>query len=399
MQASNSSALPTFEDKTMTHTITITRENLDQLAKGIAASVNRLGFRKQGKEMVPSQAIRVLAERLGMNEHALVKSLKAQAHAATVALPVTPSRTERSFVLGSLGKDELLDILADKGCYEADMERWTADALRAEILDKEFTAECPDPNVAQQFAALTKLGYRFSEDSDQEGLWLWHDGVDGCDCSFETFAAAVLDAWLRVSKVARAVQGIRVATWAKLSIARQAVLIEASLEQESDSPKELDDALTALEAQWGNEHPWYGRDEWREDVSNGTTKRGYWEWVLACIEANGGSEAHCSSCGQPSGDGNGWDGLCGDCADKEEGEKPMSSPAMRDLADQAFEHYDFGDDVTVADHEGWESCTGDTVLSKTVFLEELNAPEKPSRKVTFRVNVENGAVTDVSVTS
>lgn len=219
----------------MTHTITITRENLDQLAKGIAASVNRLGFRKQGKEMVPSQAIRVLAERLGMNEHALVKSLKAQAHAATVALPVTPSRTERSFVLGSLGKDELLDILADKGCYEADMERWTADALRAEILDKEFTA----------------------------------------------------------------------------------------------------------------------------------------------------------------------DGLCGDCADKEEGEKPMSSsaPATRDLADQAFEHYDFGDDVTVADHEGWESCTGDTVLSKTVFLEELNAPEKPSRKVTFRVNVENGAVTDVSVTS
>lgn len=206
MQASNSSALPTFEDKTMTHTITITRENLDQLAKGIAASVNRLGFRKQGKEMVPSQAIRVLAERLGMNEHALVKSLKAQAHAATVALPVTPSRTERSFVLGSLGKDELLDILADKGCYEAD---------------------------------------------------------------------------------------------------------------------------------------------------------------------------------------------------KEEGEKPMSSsaPATRDLADQAFEHYDFGDDVTVADHEGWESCTGDTVLSKTVFLEELNAPEKPSRKVTFRVNVENGAVTDVSVTS
>lgn len=258
----------------MKQIIEITRDNLDQIAKGLAASINRLGFRKNGKEMVASQAIRVLAERQGMNEHQFIKSLKSNTKA-------DPKAQER---------DDTVPV-----------EEHSVSV-----------AQAPEPT------------------------------------------------------------------------------------------------MTPLELRWDHEHGWYGRDEWREDVTRGITHLSYWMWVQQSIERNGGDEEHCSDCGKPL-DGESWDGKCGDCADRETAEDDLQNEAasrginladvQRQAADAAFEAYDFGEDLTVADHEGWEWCSGDSIMTKKVFLEDLRTPEEPSRLVKFVVNVVNGVVTDISVNS
>lgn len=33
-----------------------------------------------------------------------------------------------------------------------------------------------------------------------------------------------------------------------------------------------------------DEYPGYPEDDWREEVYNGDTRLGYWEWVKNCIE-------------------------------------------------------------------------------------------------------------------
>jgi hypothetical protein len=35
---------------------------------------------------------------------------------------------------------------------------------------------------------------------------------------------------------------------------------------------------------WG-EHPGFPVEDWRNDVANGDTRMGYWEWVAAQLEA------------------------------------------------------------------------------------------------------------------
>lgn len=37
--------------------------------------------------------------------------------------------------------------------------------------------------------------------------------------------------------------------------------------------------------QWG-QHPVFTMEEWREDVANGDTRRGYWDWVQCNIETH-----------------------------------------------------------------------------------------------------------------
>lgn len=385
----------------MNYAIEITRDNLDQLAKSFAASINRLGFRKDGKEMVPSQAVRILAERLGMNEHKLVKSLSPRKKASQelapprwVAFPnavnTSSSRTERSFELGALGKDELLDVVADHGAYQADMENQGAEELRSVILELEFPNEGPQLPMAERVALLNQHGYVFSQDSDQPGLWVWVKGDEGCDMSFESLPAALSDAWMQLVQVACEENGLSVSDWNTLDVAQQKALLHR---EASSVDGTADSAINALQNTWGEEHPWYGRDEWRQDVADGNTKRGYWDWVMACVESNGGDDCHCTRCGQPSSNGEGWDGLCGDCADRQENE----SEQARQLADLAFEAADFGDDYVVADHNGWEWSTGDTIWRKTVFLEELGSPEKPTVKVTFVVDVADNRIGDTSI--
>ncbi len=91
--------------------------------------------------------------------------------------------------------------------------------------------------------------------------------------------------------------------------------------------------------------------------------------------------------------------LTGDIEDsiqRADGTLWCESCANRAAADKAFEAYDFGDEVAVADHDGWE-FNGQDLMSKTVFLESRDAPELPSRKVQFVVQVSNGAVLESSV--
>lgn len=408
----------------------ISAANMNELALRMAGAVSDFGFTKNGKPMVASQGLRVLAVLAGFREeHALVEALKAEKLAVPAKVAKDPY-TERSFELGALGRNDLLDILA-AGDYPSQIYMWPSADIRSAILEAEFPG---------------------SSDPESE--------------------------------------------------------------------------ISALESRWDDQHGWYGRDEWREDVGTGKTKQGYWDWVAKSIEGNGGEEEHCSKCGKPL-DEEGWDGMCGDCADvesslEEEAESlgislsdakfwcethykvPLQSldsekrvellhryrqvnglnpgdaasvaathghtsadsattletvalngedidlrvsgfgfdayfewideagdtlgtqvyevlkdakafvvdlarkPAavqstveqyaqIRQLADKAFEDYDFGERYTVAASNGWEWSSGDTLLTKVVFLEDAEHPNEPTTRVEFVVNVENGVVTDVAV--
>jgi hypothetical protein len=68
---------------------------------------------------------------------------------------------------------------------------------------------------------------------------------------------------------------------------------------------------------WDGEHPTYPRSDWPLRDAKGLKPTAYWHWALSQIEAHGGSEEHCDECGAQL-DGEGWDGLCGSCADRVE---------------------------------------------------------------------------------
>lgn len=392
----------------MKQIIEITRDNLDQIAKGLAASINRLGFRKNGKEMVASQAIRVLAERQGMNEHQFIKSLKSKPK-------------------------------ADPKVQECD------DTVPAYF--------------GQAIRLMTSLGFSVCESDFGKPYWTYAD--EGSN-DFEHDIAAWADAWTTVVRTTKDARMLSDAAWDAMTLAeKMAAVMEVypSVPGEEHSvsvAQATEPTMTPLELRWGHEHSWYGRDEWREDVTRGITHLSYWMWVQQSIERNGGDEEHCSDCGKPL-DGESWDGKCGDCADREEAEDDLQDEAAslginladaqfwvsrhfrkdfaaapldqridwlhsyrvhngltpegsleisradvqatRQVADAAFEAYDFGENLTVVDHEGWEWCSGDSILTKKVFLEDLQAPDEPSRLVKFVVNVVNGVVTDISVSS
>jgi len=63
----------------------------------------------------------------------------------------------------------------------------------------------------------------------------------------------------------------------------------------------------------------------------------------------------------------------------------------RSVADAAFEEFDFGPAMTVAEHNGWE-MDGDGEFAKTVFLENVQMPHEPTTRVVLVVRVENGEV-------
>lgn len=201
---------------------------------------------------------------------------------------------------------------------------------------------------------------------------------------------------------------------------------------QTDSQSEMAQTIAELETRWGDEHGWYGREEWQTDVAAGSTRLGYWEWVAHSIEGNGGEEEHCDECGAPL-DGEGWDGKCGNCADQacvvdghctECGEyerectcEDLSAETQPGIgaanaasyeidanaAQQAYETFDFqgvlGESAVVATRNGWECCTrvshqtGQQLtrqFSCTVFVEDGNKPDEPTRKVGFSVDVVDG---------
>ena len=50
-----------------------------------------------------------------------------------------------------------------------------------------------------------------------------------------------------------------------------------------------------LEEKYHPEHPFFDRDDWRQEVHGGDTKLGYWEWVMHNIESHYFDP--CESCG------------------------------------------------------------------------------------------------------
>lgn len=55
---------------------------------------------------------------------------------------------------------------------------------------------------------------------------------------------------------------------------------------ESMKPLPAANAADNLETQYGYEHPDWLRADWQQDVNNGDTKIGYWDWVLHNIESH-----------------------------------------------------------------------------------------------------------------
>lgn len=65
----------------------------------------------------------------------------------------------------------------------------------------------------------------------------------------------------------------------------------------------------------------YPVSDWKYEVANGDTLLGYAEWVEHQKEADGDPDT-CRECGAgiPMA-GDGWNGLCGNCADRKENQK------------------------------------------------------------------------------
>lgn len=497
--------------------VNLTAVNMDELALRVAAAVNLLGFTKDGNPMVASQGLRVLANLAGYRqEHTLVKALKKEGKNGT------PVKEPKIALTGTVSGKLL------------------------------FT---------NQVALLQFLGFQIVYSDFKQPYWEWQDDEAGNDCSSER--EAWLDAWEHLGEKLREKLSISLDTWVELSfeaIAQKAckafppareTLAAAWAAAEASSPvtqSPMEAAMAALESRWGSEHGWYGREEWREDVAQGNTKLGYWEWVQHSLEGNGGEEEHCDTCGKPL-DEEGYDGKCGDCADvddsleelaeelnvslddakfwvkthygvsleeeapvrreqllnayhrlcgltptdapavahtkghtnddsvttletvtingedyalrvcgagfsayfewinaggdpigdvhdeladakafalelakrpvhpandhfecaschvtgdlkdsiKQDGELRCLTCANRTSANAVFEAYNFGDRFIVADHEGWEWTSGDSVMTKAVFLEDRENLDAPTVLVRFILNVENGVVTDLNL--
>lgn len=65
-----------------------------------------------------------------------------------------------------------------------------------------------------------------------------------------------------------------------------------SINHKGENPLALHDAVQKLSDEYGynGEHPGYPVDNWKMDVDNDDTRRGYWEWVYAEAESNGDVE-------------------------------------------------------------------------------------------------------------
>ena len=46
----------------------------------------------------------------------------------------------------------------------------------------------------------------------------------------------------------------------------------------------LDDLISEFGGYWGVGHPEYALDNWRCEVANNDTRKGYWSWVYTQVE-------------------------------------------------------------------------------------------------------------------
>lgn len=279
--------------------------------------------------------------------------------------------------------------------------------LRAALV-REASCSCcitkPAPTVDEaMIAALTTLGYSVEQSDFKHPFWQFGDDAsEDFNTGAEAWQAALVDALARG----------RIAAGAPVQV---------------DPHAEMRQAMENLEQRWGQEHGWYTREEWQVDVRDSHTRLGYWEWVVHQIECHGGEEEHCDQCGKEL-DGEGWDGKCGNCADEncvdnhctecgeytrecvcdEQGTSTVSQPSTvatrsaSELAEEAYELFDFraalGDDFTVEAANGWEHCTGQSAVERTVFVQDGRTPDEPTRRVRFIVDVVDGTARNPRVT-
>lgn len=80
-----------------------------------------------------------------------------------------------------------------------------------------------------------------------------------------------------------------------------------------------DTVLEMMAADHESEHKDFPRSDWQYEAKQGNTSLGYWEWLSHRLEdQDHDAELKCSECGASTEDGEGYDGLCGNCADKKE---------------------------------------------------------------------------------
>jgi hypothetical protein len=97
----------------------------------------------------------------------------------------------------------------------------------------------------------------------------------------------------------------------------EARILALMAEVQSDADERIAEVVERCTSDDGvvNEHPTYTRAEWPRTSEPGVPDTAYWCWVLQRIESNGGLGEHCDRCCAQL-DGEGCNGLCGDCADK-----------------------------------------------------------------------------------
>lgn len=103
-----------------------------------------------------------------------------------------------------------------------------------------------------------------------------------------------------------------------------------------------------LEEKHGQDHPDYTREDWRNDVSQGDTKLGYWEWVLHQVESRYFDA--CDECGEEECDKFYVDDVgfvCGSC----KANQCLSEPADADVAEWVGLHYKVNFDAEPADRK------------------------------------------------
>lgn len=432
----------------MTSTQTTTIATAYARANKLLKRALNLGIGKNGKPLNLDQAVELVAAEEGFrNRHAMDAKLKAGAKAGT------PTKGD---VKDQAGAEQMWQSLVHmQGWNEHSQMFYLEGFIRDRALMADFVEHVK--RFASEACVAAALSGDFSEIYDQVVELLsandYHVNVsdlgayygeqpDGYPTEdFVSEEAAWFELFCRVGQLS----GLDGAAFANLSAEQQLTMVRKTL---ADVRKNaMSEAIAALEARWGFEHPYYDRADWQHDASEGNTKLGYWEWVQHAIDSNGGEDDHCANCGIHRETDEGTDTLCGHCADHANGTQEaasqpeldltsytsysfslgalteaqledlaadtgaftdhLSSSELRSLllqdyeakcrsaADKAFEDFDFGEDMSVEAANGWESSP-DGVWKRVVFLNSVTNPEESSIRGTVTCVVEGLKVTSTA---
>lgn len=273
---------------------------LKSRAQKLTVKVNALGFTKDGNPMVVDQAYELVAAEEGFrNQHALRAQLTA---------PASNSMQGWIDVVNAQNWNDASEIIHLEG-FIVSMGMAAQFAEYARKAASEENGDADDIST-EQIAVLKAVGYAIRKSDFGKPYWECNDEAS---IDFESTEEAWADAWRDVVGATMGHNDLSSDAWDALSATAQLNLVKDLFVEAGDTMKE---AIASLELRWGAEHEYYDREDWKQDVSAGDTKLGYWEWVQHNIESNGDEEAHCTKCGCPDADnGEGENGLCGNCAD------------------------------------------------------------------------------------